>query len=163
MICLNAHDRIKVRGYGKSMEPLIEEADVLLLTKAEEIEIGDILLYYIRNRYVVHRVIAISQKSIKLKGDNSLTSEVIPRRCVLGKIMMIYKNNIGYTYSNKCMSKLIGKASNRINEKYRKESEDGKISLAIECIVFEILKYCELLMMIITNFAKWIIENVKIH
>lgn len=30
-------------------------------------------------------------------------------------------------------------------------------------IVFEILKYCELLMMIITNFAKGIIENVKIH
>ena len=67
-IYLKAHDRIKVRGYEKSMEPLIKESDMLLLTKVEEIELGDILLYYVRNRYVVHRVIALSQNLLSLRG-----------------------------------------------------------------------------------------------
>ena len=77
---------------------------------------------------------------------------------------MIYKNNIECTYYNKCISKLIAKASYRINEKYRRDSERGKVSLRIECFVFEILKCCELLMMIITNIAeKRKIKNAKIH
>lgn len=58
---------------GRSMLPFIRgEMDQVVLRKAEDVSVGDIVLAKIDGRYVLHRVYAIDGKQLTLMGDGNL-------------------------------------------------------------------------------------------
>lgn len=71
-----------------SMEPLIKQGDVVLLgpVSADEVEVGDILMYQLSNRQrVLHRVHEITKdengtRIFIFKGDNNNTTDLAPVR-----------------------------------------------------------------------------------
>lgn len=80
------------KGKGKSMEPIINEGDSLILQKISPLSmrIGYIIVFRQKNRYVGHRVIKIGKVVVTTKGDN-LSYPDLPVRYkdVLGRVILI--------------------------------------------------------------------------
>ncbi len=65
----------------------MSKGDLLIVTKAEDLKIGDIILYN-RDVTIVHRIISITNDGYVTKGDNNLVSDPeISRRQVVGKVV----------------------------------------------------------------------------
>lgn len=68
-----------------SMEPTITTDDLIFIRKANNYELGDIVLYQSGNSYVVHRIVRMEEDSIVTKGDaNNTEDEPIERSSVKG-------------------------------------------------------------------------------
>ena len=66
----------------------MSKGDLLLVTKADNIKVGDIVLYS-REVTIVHRVISITNNGFVTKGDNNLVSDPeISRQQVVGKVIV---------------------------------------------------------------------------
>lgn len=76
---------------GRSMLPFIRgEVDRIKLSRPESLSVGDIVLAYFGNRYVLHRIIAINGDEITLMGDGILKgTEQGNRSDVVGKVIEI--------------------------------------------------------------------------
>ena len=76
---------------GKSMLPFIRgEVDQIKLRQPDSLGVGDIVLAYFENRYVLHRIIAINGDEITLMGDGNLKgTEQGDRSDVVGKVVEI--------------------------------------------------------------------------
>ena len=76
---------------GRSMLPFIRgEEDHIKLCKPGSLRVGDIVLAYFENRYVLHRIIAINGNEITLMGDGILKgTEQGNRSDVVGKVVEI--------------------------------------------------------------------------
>lgn len=63
----------------ESMEPTIEAGDTVLIKKGniDQVKLNDIIVYYNGERYVIHRVVEITEEGIRTKGDNNTTNPVI--------------------------------------------------------------------------------------
>ncbi len=80
---------------GKSMEPLLQTGDLVLVSKASpnQIHVGDIVVY--RSTYgelIIHRVIKVMRIDGRyvylIKGDNNLVPDGdIPYNMILGKVI----------------------------------------------------------------------------
>ena len=58
---------------GRSMLPFIRgEVDRIKLQQPEGLKVGDIVLAYFENRYILHRIVAIHRDEITLMGDGNL-------------------------------------------------------------------------------------------
>ncbi len=65
----------------------MSKGDLLLVTKADNIKVGDIVLYS-RDVTIVHRIISITNNGFVTKGDNNLVSDPeISRQQVVGKVI----------------------------------------------------------------------------
>jgi signal peptidase I len=86
-----------VRATGESMVPLIKSGtsvQVDFRNTASSPRIGEIVVFLIHHRLVIHRVVAIwgtgKKKKFLLKGDNSRKSDGwIEKRAILGKVKKI--------------------------------------------------------------------------
>ena len=81
--------------HGRSMRPLLREGrDSVLLVKPEGLAVGDIALVRTEDgHFILHRVIALTEKSITLAGDALLTTEgPMPRTCVLARVSLVYRD-----------------------------------------------------------------------
>ena len=70
---------LPLRGF--SMRPFLEdERDMALLTKPGKVKVGDPVLAEIRPRaYVLHRIVAIQNDNVTLRGDGNLGYEYCTR------------------------------------------------------------------------------------
>lgn len=76
---------------GRSMLPFIRgEVDQVKLRQPDSLGVGDIVLAYFENRYVLHRIVAIHGDEITLMGDGLLEgTERGDRSDVVGKVVEI--------------------------------------------------------------------------
>ncbi len=89
---------------GKSMFPLIEDKDKILVLKVyqEEISYGDIILCQIKDRLLVHRIVYLKKERIFTKGDANIErDEIFPFKNILGKIVAIQKGRRWMFIDNK--------------------------------------------------------------
>ncbi len=59
--------------YGDSMTPLLEEEQIVVLSKATDLEQGDIVAFYYNNKVLVKRVIATSADWVNISQDGTVT------------------------------------------------------------------------------------------
>ena len=81
---------------GWSMNPfIIGERDSVLLKRTEELEPGDIVLAEVqKQKYVLHRVIALEGDRVTLMGDGNITGqEHCTRNNILGTVQKIIHPN----------------------------------------------------------------------
>ena len=80
---------------GNSMLPFIRgDRDSVRLSACVEPEEGDIILARHDGRYILHRVIAVDEKTLLLMGDGNLQgTERVLRGDILGKVTAILRPN----------------------------------------------------------------------
>ena len=85
--------RIPVKGY--SMLPFIrgEKDEVWLEAAGDELKVDDIVLFRYMDRYIMHRIIGISDKGLVIRGDG------VPETCeyplkddICGRVTAIIRN-----------------------------------------------------------------------
>ena len=76
---------------GRSMLPFIRgEVDRVNLRQPDSLKVGDIVLAYFENRYLLHRIVDIHGDEITLMGDGNLKgTERGDRSHVVGKVVEI--------------------------------------------------------------------------
>ena len=76
---------------GRSMLPFIRgEVDRIKLRQPDKLSVGDIVLAYFGNRYILHRIVAINGEEFILMGDGNLKdTEQGNRSNVIGKVVEI--------------------------------------------------------------------------
>ena len=83
---------------GRSMEPLLYEHETyvviqsipMLVGKKAELRIGELPIYLRPDgKYVIHRIIAITEDCYITRGDHCITSEKVPKEWVLGVVRQI--------------------------------------------------------------------------
>ncbi len=76
---------------GRSMLPFIRgEVDQIKLRQPDGLRVGDIVLAYFGNHYVLHRIVAINGEKVVLMGDGNLKgTEQGDRSEVVGKVVEI--------------------------------------------------------------------------
>ncbi|MDO4662840.1 MAG: S26 family signal peptidase [Tissierellia bacterium] len=91
---------LRFRSNGFSMFPTINNGEIVNIIPVNEIKIGDILLYGIDDRLLLHRVIKKGYL-LCVKGDNEEIREYIKNSSVLGKYTNINSDNINFNNINK--------------------------------------------------------------
>lgn len=81
-------------GYGVavvlsgSMEPEFSQGDMITVKEADELEVGDIVVFQEGGILIVHRIIDIDGDKITTKGDaNSIADNPIDRSVIKGEVM----------------------------------------------------------------------------
>ena len=76
---------------GRSMLPFIRgEVDQIKLRQPDGLRVGDIVLAYFGNHYVLHRIVAINGEKVVLMGDGNLKgTEQGDRSEVVGNVVEI--------------------------------------------------------------------------
>jgi hypothetical protein len=82
---------VVITAKGRSMLPFIRgEVDHVKLRQSDNLRVGDIVLAYFGNRYVLHRLVAINGDEITLMGDGNLKgTEQGDRSDVVGKVVEV--------------------------------------------------------------------------
>ncbi len=81
---------------GFSMWPFMRQGEKLVIKKvpADDLRVGDIILYRANNQLVCHRLVKKNRDFLYTRGDNSLSSpEVITQEIFIGKVVGIIRNN----------------------------------------------------------------------
>ena len=70
-----------------SMEPTLKPNDLVVIVKANEYEVGDIVVYQKDNELIIHRIVMISGDQVVTQGDNNNTAdEPFPTEDIKGKM-----------------------------------------------------------------------------
>lgn len=83
------------RPKGNSMLPFIRgDRDSVVLRKAENVEVGDIILVRLDGRYVLHRLIRKEGDALTLMGDGNVRgTEACTVGDVMGTVVAIVREN----------------------------------------------------------------------
>lgn len=116
----NLEKRLEEDGFvvsnikGISMLPFIKQnKDNVIITKVDKpIEIYDTVLYITNENYILHRVIDINGDELIIKGDNTINSEKVNIKQVLGILKAKYNKN-GYVEINSDINKKYYELSNK--------------------------------------------------
>lgn len=93
---------VTINVKGNSMRPFIESGrDKAILTRAENIKVGDVVLAFTTDRrYVLHRVIKQDGDNITLMGDGNVRgTEHTTRANVLGRVETFVRGAQGQSIS----------------------------------------------------------------
>lgn len=91
-------EALKKEGYiitsfeGFSMYPTFLKNDLLVIIPSYTYNLYDVVLYKKDNRYVAHRIIDVKDDFYIIRGDNTITDEVVPKECVLARIDSLIRN-----------------------------------------------------------------------
>lgn len=91
-------EALKKEGYiitsfeGFSMYPTFLKNDLLVIIPSDTYYLYDVVLYKKDNRYVAHRIIDVKDDFYIIRGDNTITDEVVPKECVLARIDSLIRN-----------------------------------------------------------------------
>ena len=74
---------------GVSMRPLFKtHRDMIIVKKPDgELKKYDVALYRVREKYILHRVIAVRENEYIIRGDNTFRKEHIPKDKVIGVLV----------------------------------------------------------------------------
>lgn len=80
---------------GTSMQPTLLGGDVLTLAplKADPV-VGDVVLFRIQGRYILHRVVAVEGENYTMRGDNCATCEHVRRQDLVALMTKVEKKHI---------------------------------------------------------------------
>ncbi len=120
---------------GTSMLPtIVPGEDSVMLSKPENIEIMDAVLYKRKNgQYVLHRIIGKTKSGYKMCGDNQLfTEKNITPEMIIAKVTGIYKKEIYVDVSSLDYIKQIRKL-------YRNKSIQ-KIIIFVKKLIYSVYK-----------------------
>lgn len=89
--------RFKAGGF--SMSPFIKDGDIVTVSPLGEVppRIGDVVIFIhpVNGNIVVHRLVAKSGNTYRVKGDNSPgMTTLLPRETVLGRLVRLERNGI---------------------------------------------------------------------
>ena len=86
--------KVRIYPHGKSMLPMIRQGiDSVVLEKANEISLYDIVFFKSSNGYSLHRVVKIKGDALFVCGDNQSKSEKIRKEDVIAKVESWYREN----------------------------------------------------------------------
>lgn len=91
---LNAGQKVKIPVAGKSMEPFLQNGDLVVLKRFEENDLvnGKIVLAYFNNAYVLHRIVRIKEDTVTLAGDGNIQQvEIITNKDILAVVIQAYR------------------------------------------------------------------------
>ena len=76
------------------MLPAIQPGDVVIIdTRPENIQVGDVIIYKYGTKLMGHRVIAIVEEGFITKGDNNpYPDNLVPNKAVVGKVVWQIRN-----------------------------------------------------------------------
>lgn len=95
---LNAGQKVKIPVAGKSMEPFLQNGDLVVLKRFEENDLvnGKIVLAYFNNAYVLHRIVRIKEDAVTLAGDGNIQQvEIITNKDILAVVIHAYRGGKG--------------------------------------------------------------------
>ncbi len=73
-----------------SMEPVINQNDVIVVKRSDKYEVGDIITFKSDGAYITHRVVSVNGDNFVTKGDaNNAKDVAITRKDVIGKVIKI--------------------------------------------------------------------------
>ncbi|MCL1680511.1 S24/S26 family peptidase [Elizabethkingia miricola] len=93
---LNAGQKVKIPVAGKSMEPFLQNGDLVVLKRFEENDLvnGKIVLAYFNNAYVLHRIVRIKEDAVTLAGDGNIQQvEIITNKDILAVVIHAYRGD----------------------------------------------------------------------
>jgi signal peptidase I len=65
-------DNITVKVRGNSMLPLVREGDTVLINRLASPDIGDIVMFFEKDKLILHRVLGLEKNRLFTKGDFNL-------------------------------------------------------------------------------------------
>ena len=87
---------VEMAPKGSSMLPFIKGGrDSVLITRpSERLEVGNIVLARIGERYIMHRIFAVEGGSLTLMGDGNINgTETCAVKDVIGQVVEVHKEN----------------------------------------------------------------------
>ncbi|MBQ7654553.1 MAG: hypothetical protein IJS17_05715 [Clostridia bacterium] len=86
--------RVRIYPRGKSMLPMLREGiDSVVLTRAEKLELYDVVLHKDDDGWCLHRVVSMKNGSVTTCGDNQSVGKVVDRDDVLAKVESWYRGD----------------------------------------------------------------------
>lgn len=85
-------ETVIVFPHGKSMNPLFREGDTYVVVKpgSEDLQVNDLALFrWGEHRYIIHRIIRITDEVYYTRGDNCIGTEKVLKKHVLGVVTEI--------------------------------------------------------------------------
>lgn len=91
---LNKDGFIVSKIKGNSMLPVLnQKIDSVVISKVNrDIKKYDVVLYKVKEKYILHRVIDVSKNKLIIRGDNCLNNEYVSVDDVLGLLTAYYHN-----------------------------------------------------------------------
>lgn len=94
---IKGEDYFELFGYSVfnvatgSMEPVINQNDIILVKKSKEYNIDDIITFKHKNDYITHRIVNKNGDNLVTRGDANNTNDVenVPLNDVVGKVIKI--------------------------------------------------------------------------
>lgn len=83
------HKKVDLVVEGSSMCPTINDKDVVLVERNADYAIADIVLFFYKGSFVVHRLIKKENDRYFCKGDNSFRLEDVYLKDIIGKIVSV--------------------------------------------------------------------------
>ena len=90
---LAAGGQVKIPLVGTSMQPTLVAGDIIVLEKANEVAVGDVVLFRYDGRHLLHRIVAIEGDRYTMRGDNCVSNEVAKREDIVARMMAVEKKN----------------------------------------------------------------------
>jgi len=106
---------------GVSMTPLIQPKQIIKIRKQEKYNIGDIIVFKYKKKYIVHRILRINKNVVFTKGDHNFQYDRdVLKKNIVGKVIKIDKTQIDSFYWNS-LNRVIAFASDLHHSIRRKE------------------------------------------
>lgn len=91
---MNKSDYADISVCGNSMQPTLNDKDIITIRRQNNYNIGDIVVFWYKDsELLVHRILKID-KNYYCKGDNSFRLENINPELILGKVVKVNKKDI---------------------------------------------------------------------
>lgn len=90
---LNKDSILLSNVFGTSMFPFLFNNSKVTISKPSIINLYDVVLYKVKDKYILHRVIAINDNTYSTLGDNSLDVYTIDKNSILGVLSGYYRFN----------------------------------------------------------------------
>ncbi len=83
---------------GRSMLPMLKNRrdTIVVQAKTERLKPKDVALYKIGDKYILHRVLSVTDTGYIIRGDNCYVDEVVPEEKVLGVLTEFFRKNKHY-------------------------------------------------------------------
>lgn len=91
---LAAGGRVKIPLVGTSMQPTLIAGDLIVLEKAKEVAVGDVVLFRYGGRHLLHRVVSIEGARYTMRGDNCVDSETAGREDIVARMAAVEKKHL---------------------------------------------------------------------
>jgi signal peptidase I len=81
-----------IRVRGESMWPTLQSGDRVAVMACAQPQVGDLVLAWLRNHLIVHRVLEATDSRVVLKGDNCARPDPhLPREAILGVVARVFR------------------------------------------------------------------------